>query len=161
MIDVKRTISAGPEQVWAVLADGWSYPLWVVGASHMREVEPDWPAPGSRIHHSVGPWPLQVKDSTTVLASDPGRYLELEASMWPTGAAQVWITLTPQGNGATEVAMSELFIKGPLRLLPEPVQDAFFRVRNTECLARLADITENREAKRRAAAERAGSGRAE
>jgi uncharacterized protein YndB with AHSA1/START domain len=41
MIDVKRTISAGPEQVWAVLADGWSYPLWVVGASHMREVELD------------------------------------------------------------------------------------------------------------------------
>jgi len=36
--------------------------------------------------------------------------------------------------------------------MPEPAQDAFFRVRNAECLARLADIAENREAKGRTAA---------
>jgi len=27
-----RRIKATPEQVWDVLADGWLYPLWVVGA---------------------------------------------------------------------------------------------------------------------------------
>ena len=49
-----RLVSATPEQVWDVLADGWLYPVWVVGASRMREVEDAWPAPGSKLHHSVG-----------------------------------------------------------------------------------------------------------
>ena len=28
-----------PSAVWAVLADGWLYPVWVVGAARMREVD--------------------------------------------------------------------------------------------------------------------------
>src|SRR6478609_2322189 len=28
---VERLITTSTEQVWAVLADGWLYPLWVVG----------------------------------------------------------------------------------------------------------------------------------
>jgi hypothetical protein len=28
----------------AVLHDGWTYPVWVVGASRMRGVDPGWPA---------------------------------------------------------------------------------------------------------------------
>ncbi len=53
-----RVMHATPEQVWSVLEDGWLYPLWVVGASRMREVEDGWPAAGSKLHHSVGSWPL-------------------------------------------------------------------------------------------------------
>ena len=34
-----RTIEATPEKIWDVLSDGWLYPVWVVGASRMREVE--------------------------------------------------------------------------------------------------------------------------
>ena len=33
MSTTTRTVSATPEQVWEVLADGWLYPLFVVGAS--------------------------------------------------------------------------------------------------------------------------------
>ena len=33
MTRTTRTIEATPDQVWAVLADGWLYPLWVVGAT--------------------------------------------------------------------------------------------------------------------------------
>jgi len=80
-----------------------------------RRVSEVCPTGGARLHHQVGPWPLQVRDSTTGLASDPPHRLELEAGMWPTGAAQVWITLTPAGEAATEVGMNELFINGPLR----------------------------------------------
>ena len=41
-----RTIKATPERVWSVLADGWLYPLFVVGASRMRDVDEGWPAVG-------------------------------------------------------------------------------------------------------------------
>jgi uncharacterized protein YndB with AHSA1/START domain len=57
MISISRPIEATPEQVWAVLGDGWLYAGWVVGASRIREVDPGWPAKGSRIAHSVGSCP--------------------------------------------------------------------------------------------------------
>jgi hypothetical protein len=49
----------------------------VVGASRIREVEPDWPAKGSRIHHSFGVWPLVIDDDTEVLRSEPEHELLL------------------------------------------------------------------------------------
>jgi hypothetical protein len=55
MIEVSQSVSASADRVFAVLADGWLYPLWVVGASRMRDVDPGWPAEGTKIHHSVGP----------------------------------------------------------------------------------------------------------
>ena len=39
MSTTSRTIAATPEQVWSVLADGWLYPLFVVGAARMRDVD--------------------------------------------------------------------------------------------------------------------------
>ena len=42
-----RTVEATPQQVWDVLSDGWLFPLWVVGASRMREVDDHWPEVGS------------------------------------------------------------------------------------------------------------------
>jgi hypothetical protein len=41
---VRRRCNCSPEQVFAVLHDGWTYPVWVVGASRMRDVDPGWPA---------------------------------------------------------------------------------------------------------------------
>src|SRR5690606_19207370 len=67
LIEVRRTIPAGPDRVFAVLADGWMYAAWVVGAAHVRDVDPQWPAVGARIHHSLGPWPLMMHDVTKVL----------------------------------------------------------------------------------------------
>ena len=55
-------VRATPADVFAVLADGWLYPSWVVGASRVRGVDGTWPQPGSRIHHSVGVWPLLIDD---------------------------------------------------------------------------------------------------
>ena len=47
-LTVKRDTSASRQQVWDVIADGWTYSQWVVGNSGMRAVEPSWPAPGSK-----------------------------------------------------------------------------------------------------------------
>ncbi len=70
MYTVMRDVDASPEQVWAVLEDGWPYPSWVVGASRMRAVDERFPAPGSRLHHSAGVWPAVVSDETLVLDSE-------------------------------------------------------------------------------------------
>ncbi|MBB5959396.1 uncharacterized protein YndB with AHSA1/START domain [Saccharothrix tamanrassetensis] len=139
-------IAAPADQVFAVLADGWSYASWVVGAAHIREVDGDWPAPGSRMHHSIGPWPLQVKDTTRVRAVEDRRALELDAGLWPLGQAHIRFELSESG-GATTVRMSEEVSKGPLSLLPAPVQAVMLAPRNRESLHRLADLAVRREAK--------------
>ena len=69
---VERVIQAPPEQVFAVLKDGWTYSDWVVGTAHIRAVDPHWPQPGSRLYHKVGPWPLSVRDHSEVLACAEG-----------------------------------------------------------------------------------------
>jgi uncharacterized protein YndB with AHSA1/START domain len=138
-----RLVHASPERVWDVLSDGWVYPVWVVGATRMREVDTDWPVQGSRLHHSVGVWPLIVSDTTEVLASDPPRSLRLKARAWPMGEAGVSITLTPSGEG-TLVEIAEDLVSGPGTLVPAPARAPMIKVRNTETLRRLAFIAEHR-----------------
>lgn len=69
----KRLVNASPDQVWAVIADGWLYPLWVVGAARIRDVDAAWPETGTKIHHSIGAWPFLIDDTTEVLDSHPLR----------------------------------------------------------------------------------------
>jgi uncharacterized protein YndB with AHSA1/START domain len=138
-----RTVAATPEQVWAVLADGWLYPLWVVGASRMREVDDAWPEPGARLHHSVGSWPLLVDDTTEVLECTPGSFLRLRARAWPGGEAEVTISLRATG-AETEIVMIEDAVSGPGRLVPKPLRDLQLSWRNVEALRRLAFVVERR-----------------
>jgi len=138
-----RLIETTPERVWEVLADGWLYPLWVVGASRMRDVDALWPQVGAQLHHSVGVWPALIDDSTSVLEVDPGHRLRLHARGWPAGAAEVVITLSPQGAG-TLVTIEEEPVSGPAALIPPPVRGLSLRWRNSETLRRLAFIAERR-----------------
>ena len=139
-----RTIKTTPDKVWAVLADGWLYPLWVVGASRMRDVDAEWPDVGARIHHSVGAWPLLVDDNTEVLDCEPGHLLEVRARSWPAGEARVVLRLT-EVDGGTEVVMEEDVESGPARLVPKPVRTPMLAWRNVESLRRLAFLAERRE----------------
>ncbi|WP_168582983.1 SRPBCC family protein [Gephyromycinifex aptenodytis] len=141
MITVRRSTSATPEQVWSVIADGWSYPSWVVGASRMRAVESEWPAVGSRIHHSVGTWPLLLNDETVVQECEPGRRIVLIAKARPYGKAWVEIELSPQGQG-TMVQMREDASAGPAKLMPKPARQAAIGPRNVETLKRLLLLAE-------------------
>ncbi len=137
------TFSASPDQVWRVLADGWLYPLWVVGASRMREVEQAWPAVGSKLHHSFGVWPVLIDDTTEVTAADPGVSLALRARGWPAGEAAVTITLEPVG-AQTRVTIEEDAVSGPGVLVPKPVRAALIKWRNVETLRRLSFLAERR-----------------
>jgi len=138
-----REIRTVPDKVWAVLSDGWLYPLWVVGASRMREVDDAWPAVGSRLHHSFGTWPVLIDDNTEVLDSDPGRFLRLRARGWPMGEAEVAITIAPSGPYSL-VEISEEAVSGPGALVPKLVETPMIKWRNSETLRRLALISENR-----------------
>jgi uncharacterized protein YndB with AHSA1/START domain len=142
---VTRTIAAPPGQVFAVLADGWTYSDWVVGTAHIRDVDAGWPAVGTRLHHKAGPWPLSLQDSSTVLEMTPDRRLKLKAGLWPLGEATVDIHLEPDGPGATRVTMHEEFDAGPLQAMRNKVNDLMLHGRNTEALSRLADLAENRD----------------
>ena len=95
---ITRRVHAPAAVVWSVLADGWLYANWVVGASRIRDVEPDWPGPGSRLHHSFGVWPALIDDHTQVLTADPGRTLVLKARGWPAGEAHVRIQVAVPPN---------------------------------------------------------------
>lgn len=143
MSTTNRPIRATPEQVWSVLADGWLYPLFVVGAARMREVDDTWPAVGARLHHSVGSWPVLVDDTTEVLEVEEGRRLLLLARAWPAGHAHVEITLAPDGS-RTVVTMVENATAGPGALIPKPLQDPQLHLRNVETLRRLAFVVEGR-----------------
>lgn len=143
MAENVRRMHVTPDKVWNVLSDGWLYPVWVVGASRMREVDEEWPAAGSRLHHSVGVWPALIDDYTEILESVPDRSLTLRARGWPLGEAQVIISLQPAGD-ETDVEIVEDAVSGPGRLVPLPVRAPMLKWRNTETLRRLAFLAERR-----------------
>jgi uncharacterized protein YndB with AHSA1/START domain len=143
MSSVTRVMHATPDQVWEVLSDGWLYPLWVVGASRMREVDDTWPEKGAKLHHSVGSWPVLIDDDTEVLEFDRPHKLELSARAWPGGQARVVLTIEPHPEG-TSVTIEEDVETGPGKLMPSPVRQPLLAWRNTETMRRLAFLVERR-----------------
>jgi hypothetical protein len=136
-------IEAKVEDVFRVLADGWSYAAWVVGASRIRDVDATWPEPGSKIHHSVGAWPLLLNDTTTALEYEPLRRLKLLVRAWPAGHGEVELVATEVPEGC-RLVMTEQATNGPISMLPTPLQDLALHPRNDEALRRLKFIAERR-----------------
>ncbi len=143
MSSTTRHMDCTPEDVFDVLADGWSYATWVVGAARIREVDHDWPQVGARIHHSVGAWPLLLSDTTVVEAVEEPRVLQLRARAWPTGEARVVIRCAPDAGG-TLVTIDEWAVSGPANLVPQPLLDPALHARNVEALRRLGYLAESR-----------------
>ena len=143
MAEVTRRTRATPREVFAVLADGWVYSTWVVGASRIRDVDDGWPVTGSRIHHSFGAWPVMLDDTTSVLECVPERLLRLEARGWPFGQATIELTLEPDDEGCL-IRMVEDASQGPGRLVPELARRAVLVPRNHESLKRLCYLAEGR-----------------
>lgn len=132
-----------PEDVFACLEDGWTYGMWVVGAARIRDVDQDWPAVGSRIHHSVGAWPLLLSDNSEVEEVDAPHRLQLKVRAWPTGEGRVVVTCMPTDEG-TEVVIEEQAVSGPAAQIPKVAQDLMLHHRNVEALRRLSYLAEHR-----------------
>jgi uncharacterized protein YndB with AHSA1/START domain len=143
-LTVKRITSASREQVWAVIADGWTYSQWVVGNSRMRAVDPQWPAKGSTIHHSIGVWPLLVDDITVVEECVPLQELVLLAKGRPFGKARITMRLFDVEGGGCRIEMAEVPVGAPLGWVPNRLALAAAIPRNRECTWRLAAIAERR-----------------
>lgn len=143
MSENTRVMDCAPEHVFDILADGWSYATWVVGAARIRAVDKQWPAPGSKIHHSVGAWPLMIHDNSEVESVDAPHQILLTVRAWPTGEGRVKIAVSPEGS-RTRVTMTEDATGGPAVMLFKPARQLMLRFRNAESLRRLAYLAQGR-----------------
>jgi uncharacterized protein YndB with AHSA1/START domain len=130
-----REMPAAPEQVWAVLADPKKYCEWVVGAKEVRSADGNWPAQGARFHHTVGIWPLHLRDHTSVLESDRPHRLVLEAKV-----ARIELGLSPLAGGGTRVEMTEEPSAPLIARMARRLFDPVIYVRNGEALRRLEHV---------------------
>ena len=128
-----HTIDAPPSRVFDVLSDPESYGEWVVGSKRVRDADSDFPAPGSRFHHTV------VEE-----VKRPKR-IKLRAKARPLGTAHVTLELKRKGRSQTEVTMIE-DPADPLSALVffHPLTHLLVRGRNTESLQRLKRLAEER-----------------
>lgn len=140
-----HTIDAPPSKVFDVLSDPDSYGEWVVGSKKIRDADPDFPAPGSRFHHTVGFGPITVSDHTVVEEVKRPQRLKLRARARPLGTAHVTLELKRKGRGKTEVTMIE-DPADPLSALVffHPLTHLLVRGRNDESLRRLGALAARR-----------------
>lgn len=147
-LTVERETTASRDQVWAVIADGWTYSQWVVGNSRMRAVDPRWPEVSSTIDHSIGVWPLLLDDQTVVESSEPQREIVLLAKGRPFGKARVTLRLSDTPGGGCRITMAEVPVGFPMGWVPGRIALAAAIPRNRECTRRLAAIAERRSPER-------------
>jgi hypothetical protein len=138
-----RDLACTTDDVFRVLANGWLYPGWVVGASRMRDVDASWPAVGAQLHHSFGVWPALLDDRTEVREWEPPHRMVLIARGWPMGEAKVTLRARTTASGC-QVRIDEEPAKGPAALIPRFLTTPMLRWRNAETLHRLAYLAEGR-----------------
>ena len=140
-----HTIDAPPSRVFDVLSDPDSYGEWVVGSKRVRDADPDFPAPGSRFHHTVGFGPITVSDHTVVEELKRPQRIKLRAKARPLGTAHVTLELKRKGRSKTEVTMTE-GPADPLSALAffHPLTLLLVRGRNDESLRRLGELAAGR-----------------
>jgi uncharacterized protein YndB with AHSA1/START domain len=114
---VSLEMKATPEEIFAVLADGYAYDDWVVGAKQIRSVDDEWPAKDSRFHHTIGAGPIDIKDSTKVIEVEPPSKLVLSVRFRPAGTAVVELTMEPVDETTTKVTMKETPTSGAARAM--------------------------------------------
>ncbi len=135
----KRFMPVPPQAVWDVLSDPGEYGYWVVGSKVIRDADADWPAPGSKFHHTIGVGPFKVSDHTVSLEAERPHRMVLRAKGRPVGTAKVTMTMTPR-DGGTVVHMVENpdGVYRPLAL--NPLLHLFTLARNSESLMRLEEL---------------------
>ena len=143
MASTDIVIEAPASAVYATLLDAWTYEVWVGGAKRIRDVDPNWPAPGSRFHHSVGVGPLQTSDQTQLLQRETDRLVVLQVQIWPIGEGTVRLELEDLGE-RTRVVMTETFTNGPAAWMDNSLQQLAVKLRNDWSLDQLKTVVEQR-----------------
>ena len=141
MATTTRVVHASPREVFEVLSDPRSYAYWVLGSKAVRDADSDWPANGSRFHHTVGFGPLRLRDHTSVEEVRSDRYLQLRTKARPVGTARVKLDLVP-ASGGTEVTMNERAADPATAVVFNPLTHLLVHRRNVRSLERLAELAE-------------------
>ncbi|HEX2096800.1 MAG TPA: SRPBCC family protein [Solirubrobacterales bacterium] len=138
MAVVETHVDASSRRCFEVLSDPRSYAYWVVGSREIRAADPDWPAPGSKFHHTVAGG---LEDHTVVEEVEPNRRLRLRAKARPFGTAFVTVTMNDQ-NGGSLLRLEEEPADRMTKLLFNPVLDRVLHVRNIGSIERLKQLAE-------------------
>lgn len=133
-----REIDVPPSTVFAVLADPTTYPHWLVGASDIRDVDENFPSPGTKFHHLVGVKPFVVPDSTEVIDVEPDRRLKLRVRTRPFVVAEATFELVGDTDRCV-VTLTEVPAFRPLGDVVRPLLDPILHSRNHRSLARLEE----------------------
>jgi uncharacterized protein YndB with AHSA1/START domain len=134
--EVRLTIPRSREEVYDVIADPETYPLWLAGAQHIRQVDAAFPAPGSGFDHEVGPTEdMTISDDSVSLRAQRPERLDLEVHAGPM-TGRVEFHLREDGEG-TEVCMREE-ARGLFRVAM-PLLRSLLHARNRASLQRLRD----------------------
>lgn len=145
----KRVVDAGPDEVFAVLADPWGYAQWVCGTQEIRAADPDWPCVGARLWHRFGHRPLHSFGITEVLAWEPPTRLVLRADAAPLALVRATMTVYPVDERSL-VYIREDMIGGPLRWFG-PVTALVQHWRNVVSLHHLDHLATGRRSQRTSA----------
>ena len=136
-------VAAPPERVFEVLLDPRYYGHWVMGAREIRGWDDDWPAIGSRFHHTQGKPPFTIKDHSVLEEMDPPHKFVLLAKVRPGGTFRVTLRLSPNATG-THITMIEEPGDSLTKIASSPLLHLLLRGRNEVSLQRLKDIVEGR-----------------
>ena len=107
----------------------------------IRDADAGWPAPGTKIHHTVGFGPLRLSDHTEVVESRRPSLLQLRAKGRPFGTAKVTLELEPRDAG-TQVRIHERPDGATAILNVNPLVHALTKARNAESLMRLEELAQ-------------------
>ena len=133
-------IAGSVEDVFAVLADPYAYPQWVVGAREVIEVDPDWPQAGTRFRHRTGLGAATFEGTTFVRNVNAPHRIDLEFTVEGLGRGRVVIELS-QEREWVEVTLEEHVLR-PLWPTSRYTSDVLLHVRNAEALRRLKALVE-------------------
>jgi hypothetical protein len=135
----ERFMPVPPAALWASLADPAGYGYWVVGSKVIRDADPEWPAPGSKFHHTIGVGPIRVSDHTEALEAEAPSLLRMRTKGRPLGTATVTIEMRARDDG-TVVRMTEKPDGLTSILTLNPLLHILTKARNAESLARLEEL---------------------
>jgi uncharacterized protein YndB with AHSA1/START domain len=142
-VEIRTRIDAPREEVFNMLADPRTYPDWLVGAQRIRDVDDQFPQPGTKFEHSVGPnEATTVDDDTEVIETQGHRHLVMEVHVGPM-RGEVEFDLKKRGD-ATEVIMRER-PTGPALLLT-PLIRPLLALRNQKSMRQFAQMVQERAA---------------
>lgn len=148
MAHVCRHFDAAPEDVFAVITDPRTYPDWLIGALKIRDVDANWPSPGSSFHHVVGVPPLVMADDTTVMDIEPNRSLVLHVKARPFVSGRVTFRITGDGDDGCVLSLEEEPEVRTIGNLVRPLMDPLTHIRNQRSLERMEPLVLQRHQER-------------